>query len=92
MLHQSKEIQSSRIEARGIIVPSRWDSNGKITTMSFLTDDEREFHIESWNNVVTDYREYDKRSVLVSGIQKQRGSATPIIIISNLKILDPFDQ
>jgi len=89
---RSKENQSNRIEARGIIVPSRWDSTGNITTLSFLTDDEREFYIESWHVLIPDYREYDKRLVFISGMQKRQGSEIPTITISNLEILDSIDQ
>ena len=92
VLDQLKEKVSSRIEARGIIVPSQWDNTGNITTLSFLTDDEREFHIESWNDIITDFTEYDKRPVMISGIQRREGSETPIIIVSRLEILDSSDQ
>lgn len=92
MFDRSKENQSSRIEARGIIVPSRWDSTGNITTLSFLTDDEREFYIESWHVLIPDYREYDKRLVFISGVQKREGAEIPTIIISSLEILDSIDQ
>lgn len=92
MFNRSKQHASSRIEARGIIVPSRWDSAGNITTLSFLTDDEREFHIESWNDVITDFTEYDKRPVMISGMQLQEGSDPPAIIVTRLEILDAIDQ
>lgn len=73
-------------------MPSQWDSTGNITTLSFLTDDEREYHIESWNDVITDFSVFDKRPVIISGIQRQEGTQTPVIVVSSLEILHSIDQ
>jgi len=92
MLDRSRKDTANRIVARGIIVPSRWDSSGNITTLSFLTDDEREFHIESWNDVISDFGEYDKRPVMISGMLRRKKSKTPVILVFSLEILDSIDQ
>jgi hypothetical protein len=92
VLDQSRKNASGRIVARGIIVPSRWDKVGNITTLSFLTDDEREFVIEAWSDIVADFSVFDKRPVIISGIQKREESKIPVIEISSLEILDSMDQ
>jgi hypothetical protein len=51
---------------KGIVVPSGWDSNGNIISMSIATGDEQEYVVENYQQI-SNLKELLRQEVVVKG-------------------------
>jgi hypothetical protein len=66
---------------RGIVIPSDWDSNGNVISLSIATRDEEEYIIENHHDL-SDLKKLLRREVVVNGSIKCRNNSKVIDVKS----------
>lgn len=66
---------------KGIVIPSDWDSNGNVISLSIATPNEEEYIIENRHNL-SDLKKLLRREVVVNGSIKCRNNSKTINVKS----------
>jgi hypothetical protein len=69
---------------KGIVIPSDWDSNGNVISLSIATRDEEEYIIENHHNL-SDLKKLLRREVVVNGSIKCRNNSK-IINVKSIRV------
>ena len=78
----AKILKATSMESiKGIVIPSDWDSNGNVISLSIATHDEEEYIIENHHNL-SDLKKLLRREVVVNGSIKCRNNSKMINVKS----------
>ena len=68
---------------RGIVIPSGWDSNGNIISLSIATGDEKEYIVEN-HQQISNLKDLLRQEVVVKGSIKD-GQGQKMIRVANIR-------
>lgn len=78
------------IKIRGVVVPRKWDENGRVVAITILTHDEDEYHIEN-DGRGKELKAFIRENVEVSGkVKPQNG--IKVIQVKKFKLHKAFEE
>jgi len=78
------------MKIRGVVIPRKWDENGRVVAITILTHDEDEYLIEN-DGRGKELKAFIRENVEVSGaVRPQDGNK--VVQVKKFKLLKEFDE
>ena len=78
------------LKIRGVVVPRKWDENGRVVAITILTHDEDEYQVENAGRGI-ELKAFIRENVEVSGTVKPQ-DGIKVIQVKKFKLNNEFEE